>query len=382
MTITLHSSLQERLTTLGRLMRVNWMLVVLLCLIAAAGYIMLVSVADGDATRWARPHAAKFSAGLITLAIVAIVDIRIWKHLAIPMYLGCLIVLISVPMLGISSQGAVRWVDFGFVRLQPSEPMKVALIVMLAALYSYGSANRQPAFWKHILALILILVPAALIIRQPDLGTAVLISAGGVIMMFLSGLPVYVVVAGILMGTLGIGAILISRETSWQLLEDYQFDRIDVFFDPSLDPLGAGYHLMQSQAAFGSGGLFGAGYMQGLQSNLNFLPEKHTDFVFASLAEEFGLAGSLTILVLHVLVLLWVTSMLYKIRGQFSRLLVGGLACVFFLYFAVNMGMVTGLLPVVGVPLPLISHGGSAMLTVLFAFGLIQSAYVRDDRAE
>jgi len=276
--------------------------------------------------------------------------------------------------------GAQRWIDLGFIRLQPSELTKITLVMVLAAYYDWLPTEKTShPFWV-IVPVIIILVPTALVLGQPDLGTAILLLFGGATIMFAAGVHwAYfgtVFAAGI--GT--IVAVFKSRGTAWQLLQDYQYRRIDTFLDPSNDPLGAGYHITQAKIAFGSGGWTGRGFMQGTQSRLNFLPEKHTDFIFTTLAEEFGFVGAFALLVLYVLIIVFCIASALSNKDRYASLLTLGIAMTFFLFFSVNMAMVTGLAPVVGVPLPLVSYGGSAMLVLLVAFGLIQSAHVHRPR--
>ena len=360
----------------GALPGLDWPLILLPCLFAAAGCAMLISVANGDVMRWAVPHAAKFALGFIIFLFVSLVNIRIWQRLAFPGYFAVLALLVLVPFLGTSEGGAERWLVIGGYRLQPSEMMKIALVVALAALYAEVPRKPGPRLLAHLAAFVLIGMPTLLILIQPDLGTALLLAFAGFGVLFLAGLPLFAVGIGITAAVATAVAAYFSHGTSWQLLKDYQYNRIFSFLDPSQDPLGTGYHLTQSLTAFGSGGAWGAGYMQGPQSSLDFLPEKHTDFLFAALAEEFGLVGSLGILGLYLLLILAVAGVLRRIQDPFSRLLVAGVSLTIFAYFTVNMAMVMGLLPIVGVPLPLLSHGGSAMLSVLFALGLVHSAHL------
>jgi rod shape determining protein RodA len=276
--------------------------------------------------------------------------------------------------------GAQRWIDLGFMRLQPSEVMKIALVMVLAAYYDWLDIDKVSRPLWIIPPLVLILAPTALVLKQPDLGTALLLLAGGGIVMFLAGVSWWyfgAVVAGA--GAL-VWSVFASRGQPWQLLEDYQFRRIDTFLDPASDPLGAGYHITQSKIALGSGGLTGRGFMQGTQSRLNFLPEKHTDFIFTTLAEEFGFVGGIGLLSLYGLIILFCIAAAMAMRDRFSQILTLGIAATLFLFFAVNMSMVMGLAPVVGVPLPLVSYGGSAMLVLMAAFGLVQSAHVHRPR--
>lgn len=231
-----------------------------------------------------------------------------------------------------------------------------------------------------LLPVALILVPTALVLKQPDLGTSILLMAAGGGVMFLAGVHWAYFVAVIAAGAGLVSAVFQSRGTDWQLLKDYQFRRIDTFMDPSQDPLGAGYHITQSQIALGSGGWSGRGFMQGTQSRLNFLPEKHTDFIFTTLAEEFGFIGGVTLLFIYMLIILFCIASAIAAKDRFSSLVILGIAITFFLFFAVNMSMVMGLAPVVGVPLPMVSYGGSAMLVLLGAFGIVQSAHIHRPR--
>ena len=318
--------------------------------------------------------------GLAAMFVVAMVPIWLWRNLSVLAYLISLTLLVAVELFGAIGMGAQRWIDLGFMRLQPSELMKVALVMVLAAYYDWLPLRKTSSPIWVILPLLLILGPTALTLVQPDLGTALLLMTGGGLMMFLAGVhwAYFAVVLSAGAGT--VWAVFESRGTPWQLLKDYQFRRIDTFLDPSTDPLGAGYHITQAKIAMGSGGWTGRGFMQGTQSRLNFLPEKHTDFIFNTLAEEFGFVGGISLLALYVLVLIFCIAAALQNRDRFSSLLTLGVGLTFFLYFAVNMSMVMGLAPVVGVPLPLVSYGGSAMLVLMIAFGLVQSAHIHRPR--
>jgi rod shape determining protein RodA len=276
--------------------------------------------------------------------------------------------------------GAQRWIEFGPLRLQPSELMKLTLVMFLAAYYDWLPVRRASHPVWVLAALLIILVPTFLVLTQPDLGTALLLLFGGGTIMFLAGVHWAYFVTVIAAGVGGIVTVFQSRGTAWQLLKDYQFRRIDTFLDPGNDPLGAGYHITQAKIALGSGGWTGRGFMQGTQSRLNFLPEKHTDFIFTTLAEEFGFVGAFTLLTLYTLIVVFCVISALQNKDRFASLLTLGIAMTFFLFFAVNMSMVMGLAPVVGVPLPLVSYGGSAMLVLLIGFGLVQSAHVHRPR--
>jgi rod shape determining protein RodA len=365
---------------LRKLLALNWSLVLLLCAVATAGFLMLYSVAGGELEPWAGAQMLRFAAGLVIMMAIGLVDIRFWRWMAPFAYAISLVLLVAVDVMGVIGMGAQRWIDLGPLQIQPSEMMKIALVMALAAYYARLPVEKVSRPVWVILPLLLILMPVALVMEQPDLGTAILLLAGGGAVMFLAGVSLWYFGTAAALGAGLVTAVLKSRGTDWQLIEDYQFRRIFTFLDPSADPLGAGYHITQAKIALGSGGLVGKGYMQGTQARLNFLPEKHTDFIFTTLAEEFGYVGTTTILVLYLLVIVFCVVSAVANRDRFGALMTGGIAMSFFLLFAVNMGMVMGLMPVVGVPLPLISYGGSAMLVLLAAFGLVQSAHIHRPR--
>ncbi len=367
-------------TGIRKVLYLNWALILLITAVASIGFMMLFSVAGGRLGVWAEPQMERFALGLFAMFVVAMVPIWFWRNVSPLAYLFGLALLVAVELVGVTGMGAQRWIDLGFMRLQPSEVMKISLVMLLAAYYDWLDPKKVSHPLWVLVPLIIIVIPTALVLKQPDLGTSILLVAGGGIVMFLAGVSWWYFIAVIAAGVGTVSAVFSSRGTDWQLLKDYQFRRIDTFLDPSTDPLGAGYHITQSKIALGSGGLSGRGFMQGTQSRLNFLPEKHTDFIFTTLAEEFGFAGAISLLVLYGLILFFcVTSALIN-KDRYSSLLIMGVAATFFLYFAVNMSMVMGLAPVVGVPLPLVSYGGSAMLVLLIGFGLVQSAHVHRPR--
>jgi rod shape determining protein RodA len=363
-----------------KVLHLNWALVVLLAAVACTGFLMLYSVAGGSLDPWAEPQMKRFVLGLAAMFTVAMVPIWFWRNTAALAYAIALLLLVAVEFVGEVGMGAQRWIDLGFLRLQPSELMKIALVMILAAYYDWLDIDKASNPIWIVPPLLLILVPTALVLKQPDLGTAILLLAGGGIVMFLAGVSWwYFGTAAAAVGGL-VYTVIASRGKPWQLLEDYQFRRIDTFLDPASDPLGAGYHITQAKIALGSGGVTGKGFMQGTQTRLNFLPEKHTDFIFTTLAEEFGFVGGISLLSLYGLIIVFCVSMAMRMKDRFSALLTVGIAATFFFYFAVNMSMVMGLAPVVGVPLPLVSYGGSAMLVLMAAFGLVQSAHVHRPR--
>jgi rod shape determining protein RodA len=358
----------------------NWGLVLLLVAVASIGFLMLYSVAGGQWDPWASAQIKRFGLGLALMFVVAMIPIWFWRNVSVVAYIGSLILLIVVAYFGSVGMGAQRWIDLGFMRLQPSELCKITLVMVLAAYYDWLPAERVSNPIWVIFPIILILIPVGMVVTQPDLGTSLLLLFGGGAMMFLAGVHWAYFVSVIAMGAGGIVAIFQSRGQTWQLLNDYQYRRIDTFLDPASDPLGAGYHITQSKIALGSGGWAGRGLMQGTQTRLNFLPEKHTDFIFTTLAEELGFIGGMSLLVIYLLILAFCWISAAQNKDRFSTLLIMGVGVTFFLFFAVNMSMVMGLAPVVGVPLPLVSYGGSAMLVLMGAFGLIQSAHVHRPR--
>jgi rod shape determining protein RodA len=363
-----------------KILHLNWPLVILLSAVACVGFMMLYSVAGGSFSPWAEPQMKRYVMGLGAMFIVAMVPIWFWRNMAFVAYGGALVLLVMVEFFGAVGMGAQRWIDLGFMRLQPSEVMKIALVMLLASYYDWLPLNKVSRPIWVLLPVVVILIPTFLVLSQPDLGTAILLMTAGGLMMFLAGVHWAYFASVIGAGVTLIWAVFQTRGTDNQLLKDYQYRRIDTFLDPSSDPLGAGYHITQAKIAMGSGGWTGKGYMQGTQSRLNFLPEKHTDFIFNTLAEEFGFIGGLSLLTLYVLVLAFCVISAIQNKDRFSSLLTLGIGVTFFLFFAVNMSMVMGLAPVVGVPLPLVSYGGSSMLVLLLAFGLVQSAHVHRPR--
>jgi rod shape determining protein RodA len=363
-----------------KVLYLNWPLILLLIAIAAVGFVMLYSVAGGSFQPWVEPQAERFALGLAAMFIVAMVPIRLWRNLSALGYLVALVLLVWVEFFGVVGMGAQRWIDLGFMRLQPSELMKITLVMMLAAYYDWLDLSKTSRLLWVLVPVVLILLPVALVLIQPDLGTSILLLAGGGFVMFLAGVH-WAYFASVIAAGIGlVAAVFKSRGTDWQMLENYQFRRIDTFLDPASDPLNTGYHIAQSKIALGSGGWTGRGFMQGTQSRLNFLPEKHTDFIFTTLAEEFGFIGGISLLVLYGLIIVFCVASAIMNKDRFASLLTLGIALNFFLFFAVNMSMVMGLAPVVGVPLPLVSYGGSAMLVLMLAFGLVQSAHVHRPR--
>ena len=376
----LEYSIRKIPTGFNRLAYINLPIIILLIAIASIGFLMLFSVAGGSIEPWAKVQMIRFSIGFFLMLIIAFIPIWFWRNISGLAYFISIILLLAVEFFGVSGMGAVRWIDLGFMRLQPSEVTKLTVVMFLASYYDWLPRNKVSNIFWVILPLLIIILPVLMVLRQPDLGTALLILVGGLTVMFIAGVSwIYFLISG-----LGVFTFLFSifhfRGTEFQILKDYQYRRIDTFLDPANDPLGAGYHITQSKIALGSGGFSGRGFMQGTQSRLNFLPEKHTDFIFTTLAEEFGFIGGLSLLGLYFLMIIFCGIVAFGSKDRYSGLVVSGLNMTFFLYFAVNMAMVMGMLPVVGVPLPLVSYGGSAMFVLMIAFGLIQSAAIHKAR--
>lgn len=363
-----------------KILYLSWPLVFLLVAVAATGFLMLYSIAGGRAEIWAEPQMERFAVGMVAMIALAFVPVWFWRSISVAAYVVCVLLLVAVDVFGHHAMGAQRWLDVGPVKLQPSEITKIALVLVLAAYYDWLDLNRVSRPLWVLIPVVLILIPTGLVLAQPDLGTSIMLVAGGGLMMFAAGVSLWYFAAVIGGGAGLVFAVLKSRGTDWQLIHDYQYRRIDTFLDPGSDPLGAGYNITQAQIALGSGGWSGRGFMQGTQSRLNFLPEKHTDFIFTSLAEEFGFVGSITLLSLYTLILAFCLYSALTNRDRFASLLTLGIAGTFFLYFAVNMGMVMGLMPVVGAPLPLVSYGGTQLMILLMAFGIVQSAHVNRPR--
>ena len=360
------------MTLLQKLGAMSWGLVALLLLTAGLGFAMLYSAANGSLQPWAAPQMARFAVGLVFMVGLAMVDIRQMHRWAYWIFGVALLLLVGVEVAGRIGMGAQRWIDLKIFQLQPSEVMKVALVLALAR-YFHGLSAEQTRKWTSLFVpAVMIVLPTVLVLRQPDLGTALLLIAGGGAVMFAAGIALrwFAIAGGLALGALPV---------AWHFLHDYQRERVLTYLDPERDPLGAGYHILQSKIALGSGGLFGKGFMAGTQSHLNFLPEKQTDFIFTMLAEELGLVGALLLLLLYLLIMVYCLGVAFRSGSQFGRLVALGIGINFFLYVFINIAMVTGLIPVVGVPLPLISYGGTAMMTLMVGFGLIASVYVHRD---
>lgn len=363
-------------TGLSKVLFVNWGLFLLICAVAAIGWLMLYSIAGGNMDQWAGPQMKRFIAGAVLMMVITFVPIWFWRNMSGLAYIVGFLLLIAVELVGDVGKGAQRWLSIGPMQLQPSELMKVGLVMMLAAYYDWLDPKKVSRPLWVLVPVVIILAPTALVLMQPNLGTSIMLILGGAGVMFAAGVSLwYFVAVAALVGAI-VTSVFTLRGTPWQFLHNYQYTRIDTFLDPTSDPLGAGYNIIQAQIALGSGGWAGKGFMQGTQSRLNFLPEKHTDFIFTTLAEEFGFIGAFSLLILYALIIAFCLTSAMKNKDRYSQLLIMGIAINFFLYLAINLAMVMGMAPVVGVPLPFLSYGGSVTLVLLIAFGLVQSAHV------
>ncbi len=356
----------------GKLRRISWLYVLLLCGLAGVGYAALYSAAGGSPEPYAARHALRFAVGLVLMLSIALIDIRFVARLAWPVYGLSIVLLVLVERMGHVGKGAQRWIELGGLQLQPSELAKLGLVLVLAAWFHRASWERigNPLFL--IPPVLMVLAPVGLILKEPNLGTAVITALIGASVFFGAGVRWWKFLLVAL-------PVPFAAKVAYGFLHDYQKARIDTFLNPETDPLGAGYNIIQSKIALGSGGMWGKGFLQGTQGHLDFLPEKQTDFIFTLLGEEFGFAGGVALLGLLTLIVLGGMLMALRCRHQFGRLVALGIATNFFMYVFVNVAMVAGVIPVGGVPLPLISHGGSAMITVMIGFGILMSVHVHRD---
>ncbi len=352
-----------------------WRILLLVLLIGGFGLVILFSAAGGSVTPWAFPQAVRFGVFLCMAVVLSRIPVSWYAMGAFPGYVLIVLLLVGVELLGAVRGGSQRWLDLGFIRLQPSEIMKPLIVLAMARLYSMmppAEVRRLPMLMP---ALALVVVPTVLVMIQPDLGTSLMIAGGGVVVMFLAGVPLYLFI-----GAAIAGAVAIPLAINF-LLHDYQRNRILIFLNPENDPLGTGYHISQSKIAIGSGGLFGKGFLNGTQSHLDYLPEGHTDFIFATMAEEWGLVGGIAIIVGFMLLIRWGVMVGMRSQDGFARLTAAGLSTTIFFYVSINLLMVMGLAPVVGIPLPLVSWGGSAQMTVLICVGILMAIDRQNRRA-
>ncbi len=359
---------RERLAV--KLGEIDWLLAALLAAIAGVGVLMLYSIAGGAWNPWADRHAGLFAFCFVAMIILAVTDLRIWFAMAYPVYAVGLVLLLAAAVIGHTRLGAQRWLDLGPLHLQPSEIIKIGLVLALARFYHSLPGRYAGLSWWLLVPAALTLVPAAIVARQPDLGTAILIAGTGAVMMILAGLSLRLVAVGL------VGVAVVAPLAGMFALKGYQRARLLTFLHPEADRSGAGYHIIQSKIALGSGGLMGKGFGLGSQAQLNFLPEKSTDFIFASLAEEFGFVGCASVLLLYALVIVIGLRIALMAHSHFGRLAASGVIVTFALCVLINGAMVMGLAPVVGVPMPLLSFGGTVMMTMMAGFALVQAVRV------
>ena len=370
MTMSALSRPGERDRLVVKFTQIDWTFAVALCLLAGTGALMMFSVAGSSWEPWAGAHLFRFGFCFVLMIALALFDIRVWFALAYPIYGLGLLLLLAVEFVGDTRMGATRWLDLGFMSFQPSEIMKVGIALALARFYHGISAEDARLSWWLIIPALMIAAPVLLVAHQPDLGTAMLIALTGAAVVVLAGLSWKIIGAAVVSFVAAVPIMVMF------VLHEYQRKRVMTFLDPESDPSGSGYHILQSKIALGSGGFFGKGYGLGSQSQLNFLPEKHTDFIFATLAEEFGFLGCALVRALFAAVIFMALRTASLAHSHFGRLAAAGVTATFTLYVLINGAMVMGLAPVVGVPMPLLSYGGTVMLTVMIGWGLVQSVRV------
>ena len=354
----------KNLSFKDKVLRLSFWYILLIVLLAGIGTVTLYSAANGNWEPWAVRHLSRFGIALLVMFGLAMIDIRYYYHCAYAFYFVTLFLLFVVEITGHIGMGAQRWINLGLFKIQPSELMKIGMVLFLARYFSTATLQNIPTIRGIIIPAVMTLLPVGLICLQPDLGTALMLLFTATIMLFVVGVQWWKFA---LVGVLG-GALL---PVAWNFLHEYQQNRVLTFLNPERDPLGAGYHIIQSNIAFGSGGIFGKGFLHGTQTHLNFLPEKHTDFIFTMFSEEFGMVGSLTLVLLNILVIALGYMFAFRISNYFAKLVVIGLNTNYFLYVFINIAMVMGVLPVVGIPLPLISYGGTVMFSIMSSFGII-----------
>jgi rod shape determining protein RodA len=362
----------ERDRVSSKLTQVDWRLVGLLCVIAGVGCAMLYSIAGGHWQPWAAKHLIRFAGLLAMMLVVSMIHLKWWFRAAYPIYavLLILVLLIEFTPMGYTAGGAKNWLNLGFTRIQPAEFVKIGLVLALARWYHNHSAKDARWSWKLLIPAGMIGVPFILVAKQPDLGSAMIIGLTGAVVMFLAGLSWRVIAAG------AIAVVAVVPPFVMFGMHEYQRNRVLTFLSPESDPSGAGYNIIQSKIALGSGGVLGKGYGLGSQSQLEFLPERHTDFIFSTVSEEFGFVGSFTLLACYIAVILIALRIASLSHSHFGRIAAAGMTAFFALFVLINGAMVMGLAPVVGVPMPLLSYGGSSMMTVMFGFALVLATRV------
>ncbi len=364
--------LSDDMTIAEKFQNMNKAVIGIIALLAFIGVLALYSAGGGSFQPWAGKHLARFIAFFALMLFVAMIDTRRWLHYAPVLYGVCMILLVAVELIGTVGMGAQRWIDLGFFQLQPSELMKICLILLLARYFHATESEQMQGVRSLIVPAILTVLPVILVLKQPNLGTAAILLFCAATVTILAGLRTRIIVAFLILG-------IAAAPVVWHAMHDYQKRRVMTFINPEADPLGSGYHIMQSKIALGSGGILGKGYLEGTQSHLNFLPEMQTDFIFTVFGEEFGMIGAGLVIFLYGLLIAYGYIVAFNATSQFARLVAVGLSTNLFLYLFINCGMIMGLLPVVGVPLPLLSYGGTSLLTVMIGFGLLLGLDVHRD---
>lgn len=365
----------KELTLKERFFNLNFAYIGIICILAFIGCMILYSAAGANLSPWALNQGIRFGLGFVIMIVASLVPPEFYYKISTPFYILTLLLLIIVEIAGYTGMGAQRWIDLGFIKLQPSELMKIAIVLELARYFSNTPLEDIKTIKGILIPSLIIAVPVGLIMIQPDLGTSLMILFCAVSLFYLAGVQWWKFAIAI--GTIGASAPIL-----WHFLHNYQKNRILTFLNPERDPQGAGYHIIQAKIALGSGGLWGKGFLSGTQSHLNFLPEKHTDFIFTMFSEEFGMMGGALILILNLILISYGYWFAFRIHNSnyFGKMVILGLNTNYFLYVFINIAMVIGLLPVVGVPLPLISYGGTVIISVMASFGIILSFYVNRDR--
>jgi rod shape determining protein RodA len=370
MTMSALSRPGERDRPLIKFLEIDWVFCLLLCLIAGAGSLIMYYVADGNWAPWAAAHLVRYGIFFVAMIVLAMLPLRVWFLAAYPVYVAGLLLLVGVELAGDVSKGAQRWLSIGGFRFQPSEIMKIGIVLALARFYHGVSAESARMSWWLLVPLLMIAAPTLLVAHQPDLGTAILIGATGVAVMILAGLDWRLIAGGV------VATLAALPPFIFFVLQEYQRKRILTFLEPEKDPSGDGYHILQSKIALGSGGFLGKGLGLGSQSQLDYLPEKHTDFIFSALSEQLGFLGAAAVLLLYAGVIFMALRIASTSHSHFGRLGAAGVTATFALYVLINGAMVMGMAPVVGVPMPLLSYGGTVMMTVMIGFGLVLSTRV------
>lgn len=360
----------------NRILKLNWPLIFLITALAIFGFAVLYSAAEGSFEPWALKQIIRFSFLLPLMLLLAIIDIKFWYRVAYPLYFLALVAVILTDIMGVTAMGATRWLKVGFINIQPSEIMKICMVFALAKYFHSNSLSNVRNTFYLIPPLVMLIIPVLLILKQPDMGTALILLIVGFTMFFAAGVQIW---KFILVGVGGLSVLPII----WKHMHDYQRDRITSFLDPEHDPLGNGYNILQSKIAIGSGGFSGKGFLKGTQSQLSFLPEKQTDFIFTMFTEEFGFIGGVTVIIIYAIIIAYGIFIAVNSRNHFGRMMAIGIISVFFFHVFVNIAMVMGLMPIVGVPLPLLSYGGTIMTTVLVGFALLLNVHLyKDEKIE